>query len=123
MKKKVLSIILTVVIIINCILTVILGAACVVAICSPQIEEVDSSGDLLPGASVIGVLLAYFAIVLGLMILEFMIASVGFLASVVNFKIAPHPILQKASLIAAYFFGAIIVLLTVIFACGVAMNL
>ena len=73
--------------------------------------EIDTSNDMLPGASVLSLVSVALALWFGFVFIGGVISSVGYLCSLVNSKIAENPIIKRISKISLYFFaGSLLVI-------------
>lgn len=111
MNKKVWSIILLCLTVISFLLTVVIFVNMGISIYELENSEIDSSNDMLPGASIIGMVFATFAIWGGFVIFGGIIASIGFFSSLINTKISPNPIINRISKVFLYFYSVILILI------------
>ena len=74
--------------------------------------EIDTSNDLLPGASIIAVFFVTIGIWIGFVFIGSIISSIGFLCSLINFKISEDMIIKRISKAFSCFY---LVILTLIF--------
>ncbi len=74
---------------------------------------VDTSNDILPCGSILGIITANFAIWGGCLLFGFAISSVGFFSSLINTKIATNPLLAKISTVYLYVFSAVLILIVI----------
>ncbi len=111
MNKKVWSIILLCLTVISFLLTVVIFVNMGISIYELENSEIDSSNDMLPGASIIGMVFVAFAIWGGFVIFGGIIASIGFFSSLINTKISPNPIINRISKVFLYFYSVILILI------------
>ena len=111
MNKKVWSVILLCFIAVSFLLTVVIFVNTGLSLYKLANMKVDSSNDPLPGASVLGVALTSLSIWIGLFSLGGFAASVGFVSSIIDTKIAPDPIIKRISLVSLCVNSGILILL------------
>ncbi len=116
MNKKVRSIILTCLILLSFLLLIWISIDTGISIYRIKNTPIDSSNDTLPGASIIGFVISNLAIWVGWIFYSFFIASIGFLSSLINIKIAQNPLIVKMSNVFLYIFFVVI-----IFAIGISI--
>lgn len=108
MNKKIWSIILLCVIIVTAVVIVSAG----ISLYRLESAEIDTSNDKFPGASIAGAALLSIT-VLGVFIFIGGMASVGFLCSLVNSKIAENMIISRISKAFLCFYSAVLILIFV----------
>ena len=93
--KKILSILLL------CLAVVVLMLAVKAGITTrtslEALERVEVPDEILPGGSLITAVVGSAAVWLGFLVSEFVLACVGFLAALINVRIAPSPRIRAAS--------------------------
>ena len=109
MRKKVLSVILLCLIIVAFVSTVVLGCSTGISIYSIYHNEIDTSNDVLPGASILVLASVFFAIWIALLLL-FFVSSVGWLSSFANSKVASNRVIKTISLAFMYYYSVVLLL-------------
>lgn len=108
MNKKSLSIMLLCLITICFILTIMLCVDTGISAYELKNTEIDTMNDKLPGGSIIGMMVASFAIWGGFLFLEVFLATVGFVSSAINKKIAPNSAVKTISTVFLYLYSVIL---------------
>ena len=111
MNKKAWSVILLCLTAISFLLTVVIFVNTGISIFELENTRVDSSNDMLPGASIVGAAFAIIGIWGGFVLLGGFVASIGFLSSLINTKIASNPIIKRISVVTLYAYSVILILL------------
>ena len=112
MNKRVWSMILLCLIFVAFISTIVVFVNTGISLYQVKNTEIDSSNDMLPGASIIGVVFATIGLWIGFIFIGGIISSIGFLCSLINFKISEDIIIKRISKAFSYFY---LVILTLIF--------
>ena len=77
--------------------------------------EIDTSNDLLPGASIIVVFFVTIGIWIGFVFIGGIISSIGFLCSLINFKISEDMIIKRISKAFSCFYLVILAFIFTVF--------
>ena len=112
MNKRVWSMILLCLIFVAFISTIVVFVNTGISLYQVKNTEIDTSNDMLPGASIIGVVFATIGLWIGFIFIGGIISSIGFLCSLINFKISEDMIIKRISKAFSYFY---LVILTFIF--------
>ena len=112
MNKRVWSMILLCLILVAFISTIVVFVNTGISLYQVENTEIDTSNDMLPGASIIGVVVATIGLWIGFIFIGGIISSIGFLCSLINFKISEDMIIKRISKAFTYFY---LVILTFIF--------
>ena len=112
MNKRVWSMILLCLIFAAFISTIVVFVNTGISLYQVKNTEIDTSNDMLPGASIIGVVFATIGLWIGFIFIGSIISSIGFLCSLINFKISEDMIIKRISKAFSYFY---LVILTLIF--------
>ena len=112
MNKRVWSMILLCLIFVAFISTIVVFVNTGISLYQVKNTEIDTSNDMLPGASIIGVVFATIGLWIGFIFIGGIISSIGFLCSLINFKISEDMIIKRISKAFSYFY---LVILTLIF--------
>ena len=113
MNKRVWSMIFLCLIIAAFISTIVVFVNTGISLYQVKNTEIDTSNDMLPGTSIIGVVFATIGLWIGFIFIGGIISSIGFLCSLINFKIAEDMIIKRISKAFSCFY---LVILTFIFA-------
>lgn len=116
MNKPIWSIVLFCVIILSFVLSVLIGVNTAVAISQMENLDTDTSNGRLPGASILGVMFVYIALWSASLLLLGAIASVGWICSFVNTKIASDRIIKSISYVFLIFYSVVVLLIVAILA-------
>ena len=119
MNKKVWSVVLLCFIAISFLLTVVLFVNTGISLYELANMKPDQSNDPLPGGSVLGAAFAALSIWIGFVSLGGLAASVGFVSSIINTKIASNPVINRISLVSLYVNSVILILLIGILVYGI----
>lgn len=111
MNKKVWSIILLCLIALSLVLTAVLCAETGISIYKIKNNEIDLSDNSLPGAPIISVLAYLVSAWGGFLLLEFVVASVGFISALINQKIAINTVVRRISTVFLCLYSAILLLI------------
>ena len=112
MNKRVWSMILLCLIFVAFISTIVVSVDTGISLYQVKNTEIDTSNDMLPGASIIGVVFATIGLWIGFIFIGGIISSIGFLCSLINFKISEDMIIKRISKAFSYFY---LVIFTFIF--------
>ena len=112
MNKRVWSMILLCLIFVAFISTIVVFVNTGISLYQVKNTEIDTSNDMLPGASSIGAVFATIVLWIGFIFIGGIISSIGFLCSLINFKISEDMIIKRISKAFSYFY---LVILTFIF--------
>ena len=112
MNKRVWSMILLCLIFVAFISTIVVFVNTGISLYQVKNTEIDTSNDMLPGASIIGVVFATIGLWIGFIFIGSIISSIGVLCSLINFKISEDMIIKRISKAFSYFY---LVILTFIF--------
>ena len=112
MNKRVWSMILLCLIFVAFISTIVVFVNTGISLYQVKNTEIDTSNDMLPGASSIGAVFATIVLWIGFIFIGGIISSIGFLCSLINFKISEDMIIKRISKAFSYFY---LVILTLIF--------
>ncbi len=109
MDKKAGSIILLCVIIVSFIFTAVILVNTGISFYEFDNATIDTSNDKLPGASIVGAVVTSIALWIGFIFLGGGCASVGFICSLVNTKIAENTVIGRISKAFLYFYSAVLI--------------
>ena len=112
MNKRVWSMILLCLIFAAFISTIVVFVNTGISLYQVKNTEIDTSNDMLSGASIIGAVFATIGLWIGFIFIGSIISSIGFLCSLINFKISEDMIIKRISKAFSYFY---LVILTLIF--------
>ena len=112
MNKRVWAMILLCLIFVAFISTIVVFVNTGISLYQVKNTEIDTSNDMLPGASIIGAVFATIGLWIGFIFIGGIISSIGFLCSLINFKISEDMIIKRISKVFSYFY---LVILTLIF--------
>ncbi len=115
MNKKVLSTILLCLILLSFIFTIVIFVNTGISLYQLKNTEIDTSNDILPGASVIGVAFAFIGLWGGFILISGITSSIGFVCSLVNTKITQNMIIHRISKAFLYFYSVVLILIFSIF--------
>ena len=115
MNKKVWSIILLCLILLSFIFTIVIFVNTGISLYQLKNTEIDTSNDILPGASVIGVAFAFIGLWGGFILISGITSSIGFVCSLVNTKITQNMIIHRISKAFLYFYSVVLILIFSIF--------
>lgn len=103
-----------------CVLTILLIVAVAIFFSTEgtldDLNNIDSSNDQLPGASILATIFASAAIWLGFIFGEFIVSMIGFAFSLVAVKIAPKGVLKGISIGFFVFYSLLALIMTIAFA-------
>lgn len=111
MNKRLWSIILLCLITALFIFTVIVFVNTGISLYRLENAEIDSSNDILPGASIIGVAFTSITLWIGFIVIVGMVSSIGILCSLANTRIAQNTIINRISKAFLYFYSVLLVLI------------
>ena len=115
MNKRVWSMILLCLIFVAFISTIVVFVNTGISLYQVKNTEIDTSNDMLPGASIIGVVFATIGLWIGFIFIGGIISSIGFLCSLINFKISEDMIIKRISKAFSYFYLVILTLMFTVF--------
>ena len=110
MNKRVWSMILLCLIFVAFISTIVVFVNTGISLYQVKNTEIDTSNDMLPGASSIGAVFATIVLWIGFIFIGGIISSIGFLCSLINFKISEDMIIKRISKAFSYFYLVILTL-------------
>lgn len=111
MNKKVLSIILLCLTLLSFIFALAIFIDTGISLNRLENTEIDMSKDILPGVSIIGVIIASSIIWLELFLFGGITSSIGFACSLVNTKISQNIIIRRISKAFLCFYSVVLVLI------------
>ena len=111
MNKKVLSIILLCLTLLSFIFALAIFIDTGISLNRLENTEIDTSKDILPGVSIIGVIIASSVIWLELFLFGGIASSIGFACSLVNAKISQNIIIRRISKAFLCFYSVVLVLI------------
>ena len=115
MNKKVLSTILLCLIFLSFIFTIVIFVNTGILLYQLENVEIDTTNDILPGASVIAAAFASIGLWIGFILTSEITSSIGFVCSLVNTKITQNMIIHRISKAFLCFYSVVLVLIFSVF--------